>query len=631
MISCEVLSEIAAQTSDRDLSGLLLHSNIVGGGLRSCRREKTALPSLEWWRNDENPYGKPVPDFQTDVSAVDWLQEFVKQTDPLLLVLDDIWSESESLLEKLDELKIANQKILGTSRFAFPRFCPPYYLESLNEKDATALFYHSASLGDRSSHVPEDLSRKIVEHCKGFPLAITVIGRSLCGQPLEIWQKRVIEWTKGSSILDSDHHLLACLQSSLDALEKENSVIKECFMDLGSFPEDQRISVTILIDIWSVLYKIEEDMLCIGNVEELNNRSLATLVVTRKDNKEVDGYYAEHFVTQHDILRELAIYQASLGSIEQRKRVIIDICGDNLPVWWIKQKYQPISARLVSISTDGDFSATWPNMELPQAEVLILNFQSKKYALPEFLEKVDKLKVLIITNYGVLPAQINNFPLLRSLSNLKRIRLERISIPSISKDPVQLDNLEKISLFMCNVSKAFSNCSSQLVDLLPNVVEINIDYCNDLVELPAMLCDLIPLKKLSITNSHKLSALPEEIGKLVNLEVLRVRSCTDLSELPDSIRHLKMLSFLDISDCYSMKELPEHIGEMCSLETLNMRQCSRLQELPESVLDLEQLEDVICDEETEILWKPFLPILQNIHIRVVKEDINLNWLHKFPS
>jgi Leucine-rich repeat (LRR) protein len=270
-------------------------------------------------------------------------------------------------------------------------------------------------------------------------------------------------------------------------------------------------------------------------------------------------------------------------------------------------------------------------MQLPQAEVLILNFQSKKYALPEFVEKMDKLKVLIITNYGLLPAELDDFPLLGSLSNIKRIRFERISIPSISTNPVQLESLEKISLFMCQIGQAFSNCSVQLLDLLPNVVEMNIDYCNDLVELPAMLCGLIPLKKLSVTNSHKLSALPEEIGKLVNLEELRLRSCTDLSELPDSIRNLKLLYFLDISDCFSMKELPEHIGELCSLETLNMRQCSRLQELPASVLDLEQLEDVICDEETEILWKPFLSVLPNMHIRVVKEDINLNWLHKFPS
>ncbi|XP_024183249.1 probable disease resistance protein At5g66900 [Rosa chinensis] len=577
--------------------------------------------------------GSQVPDFQHEVIALNWLYEFLNQMgqDPLLLVLDDVWSESEFLLEKFDEWRMSNCKILVTSRFAFPRFGSPYNLKSLSDEDAFALFNHSAYLGDVRSHVPEDLARQVIKHCKGFPLAITVVGRSLCGQPIEIWQKRLIEWTKGSSILDSDHDLLVCLQSSLDALEKQSITIKECFLDLGSFPEDQRIPATTLIDIWAESYKIDEDWLCIANLCELTNRNLATLIITRKDPREVDGYYSEHFVTLHDIIRELAIYQSSVESIEQRKRLIIDMSGDNFPEWWTEQKCQPINAHLLSISTDGDFSSKWLNMQLPQAEVLILNFQSKKYALPEFVEKMDKLKVLIVTKYGLLPAELDNFPLLGSLSNLKRIRLERIAIPSMSKTPVQLKSLEKISLFMCKVGQAFDNCSIELFNLLPNVVEMNIDYCNDLVKLPAMLCDLICLKKLSITNSHKLSVLPEEIGKLVNLKVLRLRSCTELSELPDSIRNLKLLNFLDISDCFSMKELPEHIGEMCCLETLNMRQCSRLQELPASVLDLEQLKDVICDEETEILWNPFLPILHNLHIRVVKEDINLNWLHTFPS
>ncbi|KAL6206507.1 hypothetical protein ACLB2K_023755 [Fragaria x ananassa] len=54
------MSEIAAQTFDCDLSSLLLHSNTVGGGLRSRRREETASPALEWWRNGENPDRKPV-------------------------------------------------------------------------------------------------------------------------------------------------------------------------------------------------------------------------------------------------------------------------------------------------------------------------------------------------------------------------------------------------------------------------------------------------------------------------------------------------------------------------------------------------------------------------------------------
>ncbi|KAL6224749.1 hypothetical protein ACLB2K_003604 [Fragaria x ananassa] len=588
--------------------------------------------------------GAPVPDFQSEVTAVGWLHQFLKQTgqNPMLFVLDDVWAGSEFILEKFDELKMTNYKILVTSRSAFPRFGSPYYLECLKDEDAMALFHHAASLGDRSSYISEDLPRKIVERCMGFPLAITVVGRSLCGQPIEIWQKRVLEWSRGSSVLESEHDLLDCLQSSLDVLDEEKPLIRKCFIDLGLFPEDQRIPATVLIDMWAELYGIHEDISSISHLYELASQSLANLVITRyllsklvliitsrKDNKYSDGYYTEHFVTQHDMLRELAIRQMSQEPLQQRMRVKIDICGDNLPMWWKEQKYQPLIARVVSISTDEEFSSTWQNLELPEAEVLILNFQTKYYALPEFVEKMKKLKTLVLTSYSsTSPTELNNFQLVDSIPSLKRIRLERISIPSISRYPIQLKSLKKISLFMCCIGQGFGNGSIQISEAFPNLVEMNIDYCNDLVELPAQLCDLIQLKKLSVTNSHKLSALPEDIGNLVNLELLRLRSCTDLSELPGSIRNLKKLNFLDISDCFSMKELPEDIGELCSLERLNMRQCSRLNELPSSVLDLEHLKEVTCDEETEILWEPFLPYLTNMHIKVVKEDINLNWLHK---
>ncbi|XP_062006740.1 probable disease resistance protein At5g66900 [Rosa rugosa] len=574
--------------------------------------------------------GAQVPDFQSEVTAVSWLQQFLKQTgqNPMLLILDDVWAGSEFILEKFDELKLTNYKILVTSRSAFPRFGSPYYLECLNHKDAMALFHHAASLGDRSSYISEDLPTKIVERCMGFPLAITVVGRSLCGQPIEIWQKRVMEWSRGSSVLDSEHDLLDCLQSSLDVLYAEKPLMRECFIDLGLFPEDQRIPTTVLIDMWAELYGIHEDISSIANLYELASRSLANLVVTRKDNKDSDGYYTEHFVTQHDMLRELAIQQLSQEPLQLRMRLMIDICGDNLPMWWKEQKYQSLIARLVSISTDEEFSSKWQNLQLPEAEVLILNFQTKYYALPEFVEKMNKLKTLVLTSYGISPAELNNFQLVDSKPNLKRIRLERISIPSISRYPIQLKSLKKISLFMCSIGQGFGNGSIHISEAFPNLVEMNIDYCNDLVELPPQLCDLIQLKKLSVTNSHKLSALPEDIGNLVNLELLRLRCCTDLSELPGSIRNLKKLNLLDISDCFSIKELPEDIGELCNLERLNMRQCSRLNELPSSVLDLEQLKEVTCDEETEILWEPFLPFLKNMHMKVVKDDMNLNWLQK---
>uniref|UniRef100_UPI0038B23222 hypothetical protein n=1 Tax=Staphylococcus aureus TaxID=1280 RepID=UPI0038B23222 len=59
-------------------------------------------------------------------------------------------------------------------------------------------------------------------------------------------------------------------------------------------------------------------------------------------------------------------------------------------------------------------------------------------------------------------------------------------------------------------------------------------------------------------------------------------------------------------------------------------QCSRLQEVPASVLDLEQLEDVICDDDTKVLMEPFLSAMGNI-VRVLYDDYNLDWLHSSPT
>ncbi|KAL6227305.1 hypothetical protein ACLB2K_001264 [Fragaria x ananassa] len=529
---------------------------------------------------------KKLLGFQSEEIALDRLQQLLNNrtgNDPVLLVLDNVWpgNRTGSLLP---------------------------------------------SCLTESSSIPEDLQRKVVEFCTRLPLVIEVVGRSL-GKEIVIWKERVEAWSSGSPVIRSQKHVLDCLQSSLDALGEEDTIvdIKECFKDLASFPQGRRIPASVLIDMW----RTDNDSSCIAILYKLTYWRLANLVITRNDKGDMDDYYGEHFVTQHDLLRELAIHHTDEGPIEQRKRLIIDIRGNKFPKWWEKQMDQPFEkAHLVSISTDSHFSSKWRDIQLPKAKVLVLNSHTKNYGLPKFVKKMEKLKVLIVRN-GFVPAEVSNFSLLGSLSKLKTIRLERISVSSITKNPIELRRLQKISFFMCNMGPAFSKDSIKFFEAFPELQEINIDYCSDLVELPADICLLIHLKKLSITNCHKLSALPEEIGKLENLELLRLRSCTELSEFPGSVRKLKKLKVLDISNCYSIKELPEHIGELCSLEKLNMRQCSRLPELPESILDLESLTDVICDEETERLWEPYLLSLRNnIKIRVVKEEISLDWLHQ---
>ena len=264
-------------------------------------------------------------------------------------------------------------------------------------------------------------------------------------------------------------------------------------------------------------------------------------------------------------------------------------------------------------------------MKAPEVEVLIINFQTmeKHYILPEsFIKQMHNLKVLVVTNYGSSIVELTNVSLLGSLSSsLKRIRLERVSVPTLCNTMVELKNLEKITLVLCKINQAFNSCSIQIpAENLPNLQEINIDSCNDLVGLPDWICDLVHLRKLSITNCHKPSALPEGIGRLENLEVLRLNACTQLVKLPETIESLHKLCLLDISGCFRLRKLPEQVGKLYNLTKLYMGRCSRLEELPLSVMDLKQLK-IGCDQEMAQQWG-----VDNFVDSKNEETNSLHWL-----
>ena len=91
--------------------------------------------------------------------------------------------------------------------------------------------------------------------CKGLPLALKVIGSSLHGKPYFMWARAKNKLLNGELV--SNYHkegLLRCLESSIDVLEEE---ARDCFLDLGSFPEDKKISVDALLDIWVYVRKME--------------------------------------------------------------------------------------------------------------------------------------------------------------------------------------------------------------------------------------------------------------------------------------------------------------------------------------------------------------------------------------
>ncbi|KAL3722211.1 hypothetical protein ACJRO7_034562 [Eucalyptus globulus] len=574
--------------------------------------------------------GFRIPPIETEDDAVRCLQKLLISIgqDPVLLVLDDVWTNSQSIIEKFVFKKIKHYKIVVTSRYEFPAYRPVHHLNPLTHSEALELFRRSVTVDDTSMDAPDDeLLDQIVNRCKGLPLALTVVAKSLRGKDRSFWKTKLFDWSERRSLLRSGSEVLVdCLRKSLDDLDGDHP-IKKRFLDLGLFPEDCKIPATALIDMWVELYKLDfSGVRAIAELNELVYRNLADLVVTGKDSIE-DEDYSGHYAMQHDLLRDLAILECNQGEIENRERLILDLTENDFPDWWSEQKQLTLNARLVSISTDGKFSRPWPNLQLPEAEALVLNFettiQTKPYDLPEFIEKANMLKVLIVTNYSFFPTELRNFHVIGS--NLRRMRLERVTVPFLRMGKLHLHNLQKISFFMCNISQASTSDDAKISDAIPNLVELNIDYCNDLMALPDDICEIKLLKKLSITNCHNLSALPKQIGQLASLEVVRLNSCTNLSHLPDSIGTLKKLISLNISDCLSLSTLPDHIGQLVNLKSMNMRGCLRLSKLPRSIVKLRNLRKVVCDKEKEGMWAQ--AGLNSLNIMASEEEeANLDWL-----
>ncbi|KAJ4964390.1 hypothetical protein NE237_024329 [Protea cynaroides] len=210
-----------------------------------------------------------------------------RKSEPLLLVLDDVWDKS--IIEKLFS-RTEGYKMLVTSREAFQIYNTEYHskylLKTLNHQDSKALFHHTAFFhrtalsqdGNEEFEPDEDLINEILRCCDGFPLAIMVIAKSLSLQPAVIWEKMARKLLKGCSILDFDENLRECLTTSLESLD---ATVLECFLDLGSFPEDKKVPASALIDMWCELYELEDEDDAYVNLLELASRNLINLVGSR--------------------------------------------------------------------------------------------------------------------------------------------------------------------------------------------------------------------------------------------------------------------------------------------------------------------------------------------------------------
>ncbi|CAK8569547.1 unnamed protein product [Lathyrus sativus] len=557
-----------------------------------------------------------------DYAVPQWIPQFECRSEARsLVVLDDVWSLS--VLEQL-VCRIPGCKFVVVSRFKFPTILNETYdVELLSEEDALSLFCHHA-FGQKS--IPftanENLVKQVVSECEKLPLALKVIGASLRDQTEMFWESVKNRLSQGQSIGESyEINLIERMAISINYLREE---IKECFLDLCSFPEDKKIPLDVLINMWVEIHDIDEkDAFAI--VVELSNKNLLTLV------KEVraGGLYSSCFeisVTQHDVLRDLALNLSNRETINERRRLVMPKRQNGLPKEWIRRKHKPFEAQIVSIHTGEMKEMDWPKLEFPKAEVLIINFTSKNYFLPPFIDKMPNLRALIVINYSASYACLHNVSVFNNLNNLRSLWLEKVSIPQFGG--IVMENLGKLFIVLCKINNNLEGKDVNLSRIFPNLSEITLDHCDDVTSLPSSICRIQSLKNMSLTNCHNLAQLPAELGALKSLEILRLYACPELKMLPPSICDMIRLKYIDVSQCVYLSCFPEEIGKLVSLEKIDMRECSMIKNVPQSAILLKSLRLVICDEEVFGMWKDVKKAKPNVHVQVSKQYFDLEWLRE---
>ncbi|XP_020238244.1 probable disease resistance protein At4g33300 [Cajanus cajan] len=534
-----------------------------------------------------------------------------------LIVLDDVWTLS--VMEQL-VCRIPGCKFLVVSRFKFQTVLS-YEVELLSEEDALSLFCHHA-FGHKSIPLSadENLVKQVVTECRRLPLALKVIGASLRDQTEMFWMSVKNRLSQGQSIGEShQNNLIERMAISINYLPE---MIKECFLDLCSFPEDKKIPLDVLINMWVEIHDIPETE-AYAIVVELSNKNLLTLMKEAR----AGGMYSSCFeisVTQHDVLRDLALNLSNRASTNERRRLVMPKRENGIPREWLRFKHRPLEAQIVSIHTGEMKEEDWCNLEFPKAEVLIINFTSTEYFLPPFIDRMPNLRALIIINYSATYACLHNVSVFKNLSNLRSLWLEKVFTPELSG--IAMKSLGKLFIVLCKMNNSLEGKEADLAQAFPNLFELTLDHCDDLTQLPSSICGMKSLQNLSLTNCHNLTQLPVELGKLRSLEILRLYACPDLKTLPPSMCDMVRLKYIDISQCVNLTCFPEEIGRLVSLEKIDMRECCMIRNVPKSALSLQSLRLVICDEEVSGIWKEVEKAKPKVHIQVSEQYFDLDWL-----
>ncbi|KAG6625211.1 hypothetical protein CIPAW_16G080800 [Carya illinoinensis] len=155
-------------------------------------------------------------------------------------------------------------------------------------------------------------------------------------------------------------------------------------------------------------------------------------------------------------------------------------------------------------------------------------------------------------------------------------------------------NLETLKFSKCQFLTKIHDVSG-----LQSLKKLDIEYCNDLVEIHQSIGYLDKLIKLSIKNCLSLTSFPRSL-KLRSLQTLFLCHCKRLQKFPEIESEMKCLAYVDLQGT-AIEELPSSIGNLTGLEYLKLSECHKLRHIPTSILELQRLYYLYLDGSNFII------------------------------
>ncbi|KAI4332202.1 hypothetical protein L6164_017131 [Bauhinia variegata] len=426
---------------------------------------------------------------ETEKGRAQQLHMRLKEEKRILVIVDDVWGEFNLKDIGIDFYMCHNGscKIILTTRRQ--QVCTlmdcqkKIRLDLLNEDEAWALFKRHAEPDNQSSLSLSSVAQDIARECKGLPIAIQAVGRSLKGQSIHEWKIALekLRSSKPVDVEDGQGNVFSCLKLSYDYLKDENKLL---FLICCIFPEDYYISNEDLIRCGVGL----------GVYGEYQSFDLARSQIMVGINKLVDSCLLMHSVRwsggitlkMHDLVRNLGLWIASkegrtiMVNLSNNLSLIGDgVINDQFAVSsWYRQTNQ-ISTLFVAAKLEILWIETGGSLDLSSAS----------------FEGLQGLKVMVLDsscNYNPTSCNLSLPPSIESLTNLQTLCLRGWKLGDISF-VVKLKKLEVLELKYC-----FFN------------------------ELPNQIANLNKLKLLDLSECAALLENYEAIGELSEIEELYV-------------------------------------------------------------------------------------------------------------